>query len=74
MIGNSTTKEPWSEDELTELGQLYSVGIPIEHVAKFLGRNLDEAELEVRSLNISLAAIHRENRAIAGTNSGTDTH
>jgi hypothetical protein len=30
MNGNPTAEEPWSEEELIGLGQLYSIGIPIE--------------------------------------------
>ena len=47
--------QPWSEQELIDLGQLCSVGIPIEHVAKFLGRNLDEVERQARLISTHFA-------------------
>ena len=47
--------QPWSERELVDLGQLSSVGIPIEHIAKFLGRNLDEVETQARSISADFA-------------------
>ena len=47
--------QPWSEQELIDLGQLSSVGIPIEHIAKFLGRNLDEVERQARFISAHFA-------------------
>ena len=61
MNGNPTGEEPWSEEELIDLGQLYSIGIPIEHVAKFLGRNLAEVQRQARLLNITPAPLHWDN-------------
>jgi hypothetical protein len=47
---DDSTGEPWSEQELIDLGQLCSVGLPIEHVAKFLERNLDEVREQSQSI------------------------
>jgi len=52
-MNDSTGCKPWSEQELIDLGQLYSVGIPIEHVAKFLARDLDEVKTQAQLLKIT---------------------
>jgi hypothetical protein len=50
---NDSTGEPWSEQELIDLGQVCSVGLPIEHVAKFLERGLDEVREQAHSIKIT---------------------
>jgi hypothetical protein len=42
--------EAWSEDELILMGQLCSVGIPLDHVAKFLGREVRSVEVKATGL------------------------
>jgi hypothetical protein len=34
----------WAEQELTSLGQLCSVGMPVDHIAKFLRRDLKDVK------------------------------
>jgi hypothetical protein len=40
----------WSEQELTFLGQLSAIGFPIDHVAKFFGRDLSEVTEQATAL------------------------
>ena len=50
MSGNPHSGKPWSETDLTDLGQLRSVGIPIDHIAKFLMRDLEDVAEKADSL------------------------
>jgi hypothetical protein len=56
-MNDGTSPRPWSEEELIALGQLCSVGVPIEHVAKFLGRDLDEVREQAHSIKITLPLV-----------------
>jgi hypothetical protein len=42
MFSNPHGGEAWSETDLTDLGHLRSVGIPIDHISKFLMRDLKD--------------------------------
>lgn len=46
--------EAWSEQELLELGQLSSAGVPIEHVAKFLERDLDDVRAHAAAIRLAV--------------------
>jgi hypothetical protein len=47
MVVNVNSGTAWSEQDLLELGQLYAVGFPVAHVAKFLMRDLEEVKERV---------------------------
>jgi hypothetical protein len=53
MTANLNSCADWSEQDLLELGQLYSVGFPIGHIAKFLGRDLEEVKEQAKALRIT---------------------
>jgi hypothetical protein len=50
MSGNPHSGKAWSETDLTDLGHLRSVGIPIDHIAKFLMRDLQDVAEKADSL------------------------
>jgi hypothetical protein len=50
MSGNLHSGKAWSETDLTDLGQLRSAGIPIDHIAKFLVRDLEDVAEKADSL------------------------
>src|ERR1700733_2455948 len=50
-IANITNRDaPWSAQELTMLGHLFSIGFPIDHVANFLRRDLHEVTERISAL------------------------
>jgi hypothetical protein len=51
--------EDWTEDELILMGQLCSVGTPIEHVAKFLGREIGAVREKAAELRLAIKARHQ---------------
>jgi hypothetical protein len=54
-IANITNKDaPWSAQELIMLGHLFSIGFPIDHVAKFLQRDLHEVRERISALPSAL--------------------
>jgi hypothetical protein len=48
--------EAWSEDELILMGQLCSVGVPLDHVAKFLGREVRLVKVKATGLRLATKA------------------
>jgi hypothetical protein len=50
MSSNPNSGKAWSEMDLTDLGQLRSVGIPVDHIAKFLMRDLEDVSEKADSL------------------------
>jgi hypothetical protein len=47
---NIKTGEPWSEMDLTDLANCLTLGTPIEEIANFLCRDVDEVREKITAL------------------------
>lgn len=52
MGGNLYSGKPWSEMDVTDLERLLGIGVPIEEIAEFLLREVEEVRRKMAALNL----------------------
>jgi hypothetical protein len=62
MMKNFPNCELWSDRDIVYLGQLYSAGIPVEHIAKFLMRGVAQVAEKAASLSMNCGILRSDRR------------